>query len=189
MPMRVTIAAIQAEYVRYKALADAALAQLDESELVARPPAGNSIATICWHLAGNLQSRFSDFLTTDGEKPWRNREDEFAERLISREELLAHWERGWGALLSTLEALADADLTRTVTIRLQPLSVQEALFRSLAHAAYHIGQVVAAAHTLRGDTWRYLSIPPGKSAEYNSAPRSERPAAHAEFLRGSAGSS
>jgi uncharacterized damage-inducible protein DinB len=188
--MRTTVAAIQAEYLRYKALAEAALAQLDEPELVAPGlSGGNSIATICWHVAANLHSRFTDFLTSDGEKPWRDREDEFAPRVVPRSEFLAHWEHGWTALLSTVDALTDADLARTVTIRGQALSVQEALFRSLAHVSYHVGQVVYAARAQRGETWRYLSIPPGKSAEYNSAPHSEKPAAHAEYLRASTSSS
>ena len=187
--MRATVAAIHAEYLRYKALAEAAVAQLDDAALSARPPAGNSIATICWHVAGNLQSRFTDFLTTDGEKPWRDREDEFAPRHVPRKELLAQWEQGWNALFSALDTLTDAELTRTVMIRQQPLSVQEALFRSLAHAAYHVGQVVAAARAQLGDTWRFLSIPPGQSDQYNLTPRSEKPAAHAEVLRTSTRSS
>src|SRR6185503_7084914 len=107
--------------------------------------------------------------TTGGEKPWRNREEEFAPREVPRDELLEHWERGWGALLNTLQSLSDADLTRTVTIRGQPPSVQEALFRSLAHASYHVGQIVYAARAQRGSAWRFLSIPPGKSSEYNAA--------------------
>jgi uncharacterized damage-inducible protein DinB len=185
-PMRDTITAIQAEYLRYKSLAEAALAQLDEPQLSAHAAGQNSIATICWHVAGNLRSRFTDFLTSDGEKPWRDREDEFAPRNVSRAELLEHWERGWSALFTALEGLSDSDLTSTVTIRAQPLSVREALFRSLAHAAYHVGQVVYVAHALRGDGWKYLSIAPGKSAEYNAAPGSEKPAAHAERLRSSA---
>jgi uncharacterized damage-inducible protein DinB len=180
--MRQTVAAIQAEYLRYKALAEAALAQLDDRELVAPAPGGNSIAAICWHVAGNLLSRFTDFLATDGEKPWRNREDEFAPRPVTRAELLTQWGRGWTALFNTLEALTDADLTRMVTIRGQSLSVQEALFRSLAHASYHVGQVVYAARAQRGDAWQFLSIPPGRSNEYNLAPRSEKPADHAEVL-------
>lgn len=105
--------------------------------------------------------------------------------MVSRSELLAQWERGWAALLSTLDGLSDSDLTRTVTIRGQALSVQEALFRSLAHVSYHVGQVVCIGRALRGDAWQFLSISPGKSVEYNSTPSSEKPAAHAEFLRSS----
>jgi uncharacterized damage-inducible protein DinB len=170
------VASIQAEYLRYKALGEQAIAQLDGAALSA-PPAGggNSIATICWHLSGNLRSRFTDFLTTDGEKPWRKRDEEFEPRAVSRDELLEKWEQGWSVLLDTLDALSDDDLERTVTIRKQPLSVSEALFRSLAHASYHVGQIVYAAKAARGDRWTYLSIPPGGSEQYNQQPTLDRP--------------
>jgi uncharacterized damage-inducible protein DinB len=162
--MTTIVAAIQAELLRYKALAEGALSQLPDSDLVA-PAAGggNSIAVICTHVAGNLRSRFTDFLTSDGEKPWRHREEEFEPRALTRADLLAVWERGWGALLDALRGLSDADLTRTVTIGGQPLAVHEALHRSLAHVTYHVGQVVYAARARRGDAWRFLSIPPGQS--------------------------
>ena len=106
--------------------------QLSDDELV-RETAGddNSIPTICWHIAGNLQSRFTDFLTTDGEKPWRQREEEFDARRVTRDELLTKWEAGWGVLLNSLDELSDDDLPRTVAIRGQSLSVLEALHRSL----------------------------------------------------------
>jgi hypothetical protein len=178
------VASLQAEYRRYKALAEAALGQLTESELVAPGPGGgNSIAVICWHLAGNLRSRFTDFLTTDGEKPWRRRDEEFEPRAVTHAELLAHWQRGWEALLHSLGELADADLHRTVTIRSQPLQVIEALHRSLAHASYHVGQIVYAARGLRGETWRFLSIPPGQSEQYNARPTLEKPGAQAASVR------
>jgi hypothetical protein len=182
--MTVIVASIQAEYFRYKALAEAALSQLTESDLVeSGPGGGNSIAVICWHLAGNLQSRFTDFLTTDGEKPWRKREEEFQTRTVTRAALLAHWDLGWAALMDTLGGLTDADLARTVTIRGQPLLVNEALHRSLAHASYHVGQIVYLARGLRGETWRFLSIPPGQSAQYNAQPTLEKPDAHAASVR------
>jgi hypothetical protein len=182
--MNVIVASLQAEYLRYKALAEAALGQLTEAELVASGPGGgNSIAVICWHLAGNLRSRFTDFLTTDGEKPWRRREEEFQPRTATHAELLAHWELGWEALLNTLSGLTDADLGRTVTIRGQPLQVIEALHRSLAHASYHVGQVVYAARGLRGETWRFLSIPPGQSEQYNARPTLEKPGAQVAKVR------
>ena len=182
--MITVVASIQAEYLRYKALAEGAVSQLTESDLVASSPGGgNSIATICWHVAGNLRSRFTDFLMTDGEKPWRKREEEFQPRAITRAELLAQWERGWGALLETLSGLTDDDLARTVTIRGQALGVHEALHRSLAHASYHVGQVVYAARALRGDAWGFLSIPPGQSEQYNAQPSLEKPEAHAARLR------
>ena len=175
---------ITGEYTRYKALAEAALDQLTEGQLVAPAPGGgNSIATICWHVGGNLRSRFSDFLTSDGEKPWRNREDEFLPRAVTQAELMVHWEAGWSTLFTTLAALTDADLSRTVTTRGQPLRVDEALHRSLAHTCYHVGQVIYAARALRGSAWRFLSIPPGQSEGFNAAPVSERGADHAAALR------
>ena len=186
--MRSIIESITGEYQRYKALAEGALGQLTDSELVAAGPnGGNSIATICWHVGGNLRSRFTDFLTTDGEKPWRKRDEEFQARSVSRAELLAHWESGWRALFAALAALDDADLSRSVTIRGQPLRVDEALHRSLAHTSYHVGQVVYAARALRGADWRFLSIPPGQSEAFNAAPGPQRPAEHAAWVRGTSG--
>ena len=176
--------AIRAEFVRYKSLAEAAIRQLDEPELsAAGPGGGNSIAVICWHVSGNLRSRFTDFLTADGEKPWRQREEEFAERTVTRAELLAKWEQGWEALLQALAGLTDDQLGATITIRRQPIPVRDALLRSLAHTAMHAGQIVYLAKILRGPSWTYLSIPPGKSDEYNKNPGNERAAAHAQTLR------
>jgi hypothetical protein len=126
-------------------------------------------------LAGNLRSRFTDFLTADGEKPWRQREAEFTRRDASRTEVLAEWHAGWQSLLATLAALSDADLERTVHIRGQALTVVQALHRSLAHTSYHVGQIVYLAKVLRGDTWQSLSIPPGQSEAYNQHPTRERP--------------
>jgi hypothetical protein len=182
------IKSIEAEYLRYKALAEAALAQVPEPQLSAPGPGnGNSLATICWHIAGNLQSRFTDFLTADGEKPWRNREEEFAARTVSRETLLAKWATGWDVLFSTLATLTDADLQTTVTIRRQPLAVHEALHRSLAHISYHVGQIVYLAHAMCGPQWKYLSIPPGASDAYNARPTLEKPSAHAQSVGGRKG--
>jgi hypothetical protein len=182
------IKSIEAEYLRYKALAEAALAQVPEPRLsVPGPGNGNSLATICWHIAGNLQSRFTDFLTADGEKPWRKREEEFAARTVSRETLLAKWATGWDVLFSTLARLTDADLQTTVTIRRQPLAVHEALHRSLAHISYHVGQIVYLAHAICGPQWKYLSIPPGASDAYNAQPTLEKPSAHAQSVGGGTG--
>jgi len=182
--MNPIVDSIQAEYLRYKGLAEAAIAQLGDAELVAPGPgAGNSIAVLCWHLAGNFRSRFTDFLTSDGEKPWRQREEEFARRSVTKEELVAYWNGGWAVLLEALASLRDADLDREVTIRGQPLRVAEALHRSLAHASYHVGQIVYQARGLRGAEWGWLSIPPGQSARYNASPTMEKAGAHAERLR------
>jgi uncharacterized damage-inducible protein DinB len=182
--MTTIVGSIEAEYRRYKALAEGALSQLGDDEIAAVGSAGgNSVATICWHVGGNLRSRFTDFLTSDGEKPWRRREEEFQSRTIPRAELLAQWEGGWGVLFQTLAGLTDAQLSQAVVIRGQPLLVHEALHRSLAHVAYHVGQVVYLARGMRGDAWRFLSIPPGQSDAYNARPAFEKPAAHEEGLR------
>jgi uncharacterized protein DUF1572 len=181
--MNTLIKSIEAEYLRYKALAESAFAQVPEPELsTAGPSNGNSLAVICWHVSGNLKSRFSDFLDSDGEKPWRDREEEFVARSVTRAELMAKWNDGWAALSGTLRSLSDADLARTVTIRQQPLQVHEALNRSLAHTSYHVGQIVYLAHALCGTDWHYLSIPPGGSAAYNANPQYERAGAHAGAL-------
>jgi uncharacterized damage-inducible protein DinB len=174
---------IRAECLRYKALAEAAITQLSEAELSAAGATGdNSIAVICWHLSGNLRSRFTDFLASDGEKPWRQREEEFQRRTVTRRELLERWDQGWNVLLATLDTLTDEQLELTITIRRQPMLVHEALHRSLAHIAYHTGQIVYIGKSLRGKDWQYLSIPPGKSDAYNQNPVSERAAAHAARL-------
>jgi len=186
--MASVIQSISGEYRRYKALAEGALAQLSDGEICTPAPgAGNSIATICWHISGNLRSRFTDFLTSDGEKPWRNREDEFQARSVTKAELLAHWEEGWSSLFMALGALDDADLGRTVTIRGQALGVDEALHRSLAHTSYHVGQVIYAARALRGSAWRFLSIPPGQSDAFNASPGLQKPDAQAAWVRRTSG--
>jgi len=174
--MRNVIGSIEGEYRRYKKLGDDALVQLTDAQLVAVPPtAGNSIATIVWHVAGNLQSRFVDFLTSDGEKPWRDRESEFAARHVTGREVLAKWNEGWSALFTAIGALDDGDLERQVAIRGVPLPVRDALHRSLAHTSYHVGQIVFWAKSLRGFEWSYLTIPPGQSEAYRKNPVHEKP--------------
>lgn len=174
-PIRALLSSLESEYRRYKELGERAFGQIDPPQL-SRPASaeGNSVAVIVWHVAGNLKSRFTDFLTTDGEKPWRDRESEFAARNVGPGEVRAQWEDGWSVLFDALAGLSDADLPRTVRIRGQDLSVAEALHRSLAHASYHVGQIVLLARTLRGGEWRFLSIPPGRSEEYNRNPRHEK---------------
>ena len=152
------------EYLRYRALAEAAIAQLDDADLSTTDSSGsNSIAMICWHIAGNLRSRFTDFLTSDGEKPWRHRDDEFDERSVTREALLEQWDAGWDVLLHALGSLTDEQIHSTVVIRRQTLTVHEALCRSLAHLSYHVGQIVYIAKGRRGETFNSLSIPRGAS--------------------------
>lgn len=158
------ITSFRSEYLRYKALAEAAIAQVDEAALCATDAAGsNSIAVICWHISGNLRSRFTDFLTTDGEKPWRHRDEEFDERSVTREALLEKWNAGWSVLLQTLDTLADDQVDARVTIRGQTMSVHEALTRSLAHLSSHVGQIVYIAKAQRGASFTSLSIPRGAS--------------------------
>lgn len=180
------IESIRAEYDRYKALAEGAIRQLNDAELAAAGPnGGSSIATICWHVSGNLQSRFTEFLTSDGEKPWRHREEEFERRAVTKAELLAKWEQGWKALSQALTELRDDHLGQDVTIRGQVLPVREALHRSVAHAAYHVGQIVYLAKSIRGKDWKYLSIPPGGSDAYNTNATFERAGAHTNALKDS----
>jgi hypothetical protein len=160
------IESITAEYRRYKQLGEGAFAQLADDELCRAAPDDNTIAMIVWHIAGNLKSRFVDFQTTDGEKPWRNRDEEFAERTVSRQALIEKWEDGWRALFAALENLSDGNLHEVITLRQQPLAVHQALHRSLAHTSYHVGQIVYAAKAFRGSAWRSLSIPRGASAAF-----------------------
>src|SRR5260370_24949332 len=135
--LRARVVWIGEEYRRYKALGEGALSQLGNDELTAAGSGGgNSIAIICWHLAGNLRSRFTDFLTSDGEKPWRRREEEFQSRTVTRAELLSYYQTGFGGRLHTLPGLSDALRAQTLVSRGRPLLVHEALHRSLAHVAY-----------------------------------------------------
>jgi len=169
--MRTVIDSIEAEYRQYRKLGEGAIAQLTPAQLCQVPPrSGNSVAMIVWHVSGNLRSRFTDFLTNDGEKPDRDRESEFGPREVSREELLRKWDEGWDLLFRALGELDDSHLARTVTIRGLPLSVLAALHRSLAHAAFHVGQMVFLGRMLRGPDWRYLTIPPGLSEQFNRNP-------------------
>lgn len=162
------VESFRTEFLKYKALTEKAIAQLDGPQLSATPPGGgNAIATICWHVAGNLRSRFTDFLTSDGEKPWRVREEEFEPRSVTNEELLAEWESGWSALIGALDGLTDDHLQQQITIRSESMTVVAALLRALAHTSSHVGQVVYAAKALKGGEWTYLSIPPGQSDAFN----------------------
>jgi hypothetical protein len=173
------IASLEAEYKRYKSLADAAIGQAGDEELARAGPGGsNSIEMLIRHIAGNLRSRFTDFRTSDGEKPWRDRDEEFEPVALTRQDLLRNWDDAWRVLFDALAILSDADLSATVTVRRQPLRIDEALHRSLAHTAYHVGQIVYLAKAMRGESWRCLSIPRGASHAYNQAPTFETAAAH-----------
>ena len=164
------------EYQRYRASADKAVAQVqsdaDFNRILA--PNGNSIAMVMRHVGGNLRSRFTDFLTADGEKPWRDRDTEFAEGPFTRAEVDELWTSGWNILTSEVGKLTDADLERTITIRGQSLNVHEALARSLAHVAMHVGQIILLARILATDEWKWITIPKGQSALYNQNPTLEK---------------
>jgi hypothetical protein len=154
----------------YKKLAEDAMAQVSDTELTAAlDPEMNSIAQIVKHMAGNMRSRWRDFLTTDGEKPDRNRDSEFVEPPATREQLRSVWEDGWNTVFGALEPLGEADLARTVTIRGEAYSVMQAISRQLAHYSYHCGQIVMLAKHLRGEDWKSLSVPKNKSSEFNRA--------------------
>ena len=164
--MREIIGSIEHEYRRYKSYAERTFDQLSAAQLAHIPGAeGNSIATLVWHISGNLKSRFTDFLTTDGEKPWRQRESEFEERQVSHDQLRQKWDEGWAVLFGTLGQLSDADLGKQVVIRGESLAVHEALHRSLAHTSSHVGQIMLLGKSQRGTEWRSLSFPrSGKGA-------------------------
>lgn len=152
----------------YKRLGDRAMAQVaDEDLFTTLDHEANSIAIIVKHMTGNMRSRWTDFLTTDGEKPTRNRDGEFVEPAASREALLRDWEDGWACVFAALELLSDADLTRKVTIRGEPHSVMQAINRQLAHYPHHVGQIVLLAKHFACDKWQSLSVPRNRSAEFN----------------------
>ena len=152
----------------YRALAEKSFAQLnDDKEFHYVPDAeSNSIAIIMKHMAGNMMSRWTDFLTTDGEKPNRNRDGEFIEGAESKEELIKYWNKGWEVFMNTLNSLKEKDLLKTVSIRGEELTVAQALNRQTAHYAYHIGQIVFLAKHIISADWNSLSIPKNKSSEH-----------------------
>jgi len=154
----------------HKHMAESAMAQLDDADLFTLIDSeSNSVAILIKHMAGNARSRFTNFLTSDGEKPDRLRDREFEiTATTTREEVMRWWEEGWSYVFSTLDALKPEDLTRTVTIRQEPHTVLQALNRALAHYAQHIGQIVFLAKHLRSEQWKTLSIPRGKSEDYKS---------------------
>jgi hypothetical protein len=182
------MSSITGEFRRYKALGDAALAQLHDDELARSDASGtNSSAILVWHIGGNLRSRFTDFLASDGEKPWRRRDEEFTARTVNRDELLAKWNGGWDALFGTLDELTDDHLQQPVTIRGQSFAVHDALHRALAHICYHVGQLVFLAKSFRGESWKNLSIPLGRSEEFNRNAIHQDPASHQALIAAALG--
>lgn len=161
----------------HKRMGEAAMIQLrDEDFFVTLDPESNSIAILVKHLAGNMRSRFTDFLTTDGEKPHRFRDREFEiSPATTRTEVMAWWEEGWTCVFEAIHSLQPEDVMRTVTIRGEPHTVLQAVNRQIAHYAQHLGQIVFLAKHLRSSDWKTLSIPKGKSEEFKTvAPRSPK---------------
>ena len=152
-----------------KRIGDGAIAQAPDASLAATlDPESNSIATIVKHLSGNMRSRWTDFLTSDGEKPDRNRDAEFEAPPQTRAEVVALWESGWQCTLDALAALTDDNLTQTIYIRTEPHSVMQAITRQLAHCSYHVGQIVFLAKHFAGEKWTTLSVPRGRSSDFNA---------------------
>ncbi|MPR32896.1 DUF1572 domain-containing protein [Salmonirosea aquatica] len=157
----------QFEY--YKMLGDKSFDQLSDDQLFWKANEdSNSIAAIVKHLWGNMLSRWTDFLTSDGEKEWRDREGEFDDDITNREDMMTKWNEGWNCLFAALRPLTEAELENTVYIRNQGHTVTEAINRQLAHYAYHVGQIVFIGKMLRDNAWKSLSIPRGNSGTYNA---------------------
>lgn len=171
MPHQFTTSYIQdatSLFQYYKKLGEGAMAQLNDEQLfTALDPEMNSIAIVVKHMYGNMRSRWTDFLTSDGEKSDRKRDSEFEGPPRAREEVMKLWNEGWQIVLTTLESLSDADMNRTITIRGEAHSVMQAINRQIAHYAYHIGQIVFLAKHLQEKNWKSLSVPRGKSEEFN----------------------
>ncbi len=163
----------------YKLLGDRTFVQLSEEEIRWQPgEESNSIAIIVNHMVGNMLSRWTDFLTADGEKEWRNRDMEFESVIKNKAQLMARWEQGWDCLFQALDAVNEDNFDTTVYIRNQGHSVMEAINRQLAHYSYHVGQIILLGKIIKGDQWQSLSIPKGQSKQYNqskfSQPKSKK---------------
>jgi hypothetical protein len=171
MPLKFTISYLEDSltvFRNYKKLAEGAMVQVTDQQLYAVLDGEmNSIALVVKHMAGNMRSRWRDFLTSDGEKPDRQRDTEFVDPPPTRAALMQLWEDGWHYIFTALEPLSDADVTRTVTIRGEAHSVMQAINRQIAHYAYHCGQIVLLAKHFQHDRWKSLSIPRSKSADFN----------------------
>lgn len=164
----VFLTSVISRFKEYKTLGDKTFAQLNDAEMLFRPnEVSNSIGVIIQHMHGNMLSRWTNFLSEDGEKPWRRRDEEFEEQHFSRQKLLQLWEEGWQVLLQALEALQEQDLLKTITIRTQPLSVVDAINRQLAHYSSHVGQIVYIGRQVKSGSWQSLSINKGASQQFN----------------------
>ena len=163
----------------YRILGDKVFAQLTDEQMLWQPNTeSNSIAVIVQHMSGNMLSRFTDFLTSDGEKPWRQRDAEFGNSLSSKEEIVAAWNKGWECVITELEKLSAEDIQKTVFIRGEAHSVQEAVERQIAHYASHVGQIIYIGKILLNNNWKTLSIPRGQSREFNASMGMENEGRH-----------
>jgi len=167
---------VRRQFRGHKRLAEGAIAQLKDEELfLALDSESNSIAILVKHLAGNMRSRFTDFLTTDGEKPNRDRDQEFEMNpATTRVDVMRWWEEGWLLVFATIEALTPEDVMRTVAVRGEPLTALQAINRQVAHYAYHTGQIVFLAKHFRSGEWKTLSVVRGRSKEFNAAAQHEK---------------
>lgn len=163
------IESVNKQLLYYKTVAEKAIDQLEEKQLfISFNDDSNSIAVIIKHIAGNMLSRWTDFLTTDGEKEWRNRDGEFENKFTTKEELLAFWNKGWDCFFTTLNSLQPEDLVKIIYIRNQGCTVVDAINRQLCHYPYHVGQIVFYAKQLKETPWESLSIPKNNSNNYNA---------------------
>jgi hypothetical protein len=155
-------------FKEYKILGEKTFDQLNDEEMHFQPnEESNSIAIIIQHMHGNMLSRWTNFLSEDGEKEWRKRDDEFELHQFSKQQLIEKWNEGWKVFLDTLESLTLNDLSKTITIRSQPLNVVDAINRQMAHYSYHVGQIVYLGRWIKQSEWKSLSIPKNKSKEFN----------------------
>lgn len=162
-------------FKEYKTISEKTFDQLNGEEMHFQPnEASNSIAVIIQHMHGNMLSRWTNFLTEDGEKEWRKRDDEFELHQFSKQQLLDKWNEGWKVFLDALESLTANDLSKTITIRSQPLSVVDAINRQMAHYSYHVGQIVYIGRWIKQSEWKSLSIPKNKSSEFNQKMQQQR---------------
>jgi uncharacterized damage-inducible protein DinB len=162
-------------FKEYKTLGEKTFAQLNDEQMHVQPnKASNSIAIIIQHMHGNMFSRWTNFLTEDGEKSWRKRDAEFEVHSFTKEQLLHLWEEGWRVFLETLQSLRKEDLLKTVTIRSQPLTVVDAINRQMAHYSYHVGQIVYIGRWIKNSDWQSLSIPKDASEKFNKKIQEEQ---------------
>ncbi|MDP9078227.1 MAG: DUF1572 domain-containing protein [Bacteroidota bacterium] len=163
------LSSIKKQFRYYQSVGDRAIAHVTEAQMHWQyNPESNSIAIIIKHIAGNSISRWTDFLTSDGEKEWRDRDEEFEDTASSKEELIALWNKGWQCMYNAIDPLTDDDLLYTIYIRNEPHTVIEAINRQLAHVPYHIGQIVFIAKMVSGENWNSLTIPKGQSNAFNN---------------------